>query len=89
MVNAKIKVSLKSSIMVRNTDFHYPRGYCPSQNTSTKVQTQSLITKESKLEKSKSKDSKLANRKTFALPYTNELGKTSYQDKKKEYFKKK
>ena len=75
--------------MVRNTDFHYPRIYHLSQNTSTKVQTQGLTAKESKPKESRPKNLKPANGKTLAPPRTNELGKTSCQDKKKEYLKKK
>ena len=58
---------------------------CPK----TKVQTQGSTAKESKPKESRLKDSKLANGKTPALPRTNEPGKTSRQDKKKEYLKKK
>ena len=38
---------------------------------------------------SRPKDLKPANRKTLAPPYINELEKTSCQNKKKEYLKKK
>ena len=38
-VNAEAKAGLRSSIMVRDADSRCPRGHCPSQNTSTKVQT--------------------------------------------------
>ena len=88
-VNAEAKAGLRSSIMVWDADSRYPRGYCPSQNTSTKVKTQSSAVKESKSEESKPKDSKPADRKTLAPPRTDEPGKTFYQDKKKKYFKKK
>ena len=88
-VNAEAKVSFRSSIMVRDAHSRCPRGDCLSQNTFTKVQTEGLTAKKSKPEKSKPKDSKPANKKTPALPRTNELRKTSHQDKKKEYFKKK
>ena len=88
-VNVKAKASLKSSIMVRDADFHCLRGYCPSQNTSAKVQTQDSTVKESKPKESRPKDSKPANEKTPAPPYTNKPGKTSCQNKKKEYLKKK
>ena len=53
------------------------------------MQTQDSTAKESKPEESRPKDLKLADEKTPALPRTNKLGKTSCQDKKKEYFKKK
>ena len=88
-INAEAKAGLRSSIMVRNADSCCPRSHRPSQNTSTKVQTQSSTVKESKLKESRPKDSKPANKKTPTLPRTNEPGKISHQDKKKEYFKKK
>ena len=88
-VNAEAKAGLKSSIMVRDADSRCPRGHCPSQNTSTKVQTQGLTAKKSKPEESRPKKLKLADGKTSALPRTDEPGKTSHQDKKKKYLKKK
>ena len=88
-VNAEAKAGLKSSIMVRDADSRCPRGHRPSQNTSTKVQTQGSTAKESKPEESRPKELKLANEKTPAPPRTNEPRKTSRQDKKKEYLKKK
>ena len=89
MVNAEAKAGLRSSIMVRDADSCCPKDHRPSQNTSTKVQTQGSTVKESKPEQSRPKDLKPANRKTPAPPRTDEPGKTSRQDKKKEYFKKK
>ena len=53
------------------------------------MQTQGSTTKKSKPEKFRPKDLKPANRKTPALPCTNEPRKTSRQDKKKCYLKKK
>ena len=88
-VNLEAKTGLKSSIMIWNADSRCPRSYCLSQNTFAKVKTQGLTTKKSRPKESRPKDLKLANKKTFALPCTNKLGKTSYQDKKKKYFKKK
>ena len=75
--------------MVRDVDSRCPRGYCPSQNTSIKVQTQGSTMKESKPKESRPKDSKPTNGKTPVLPRTDEPGKISRQDKKKEYLKKK
>ena len=75
--------------MAQDTDFYYPRGHRLSQNTSTKVQTQGSTTKESKPKESRSKDSKRADGKTSTPPHINEPEKTSCQNKKKEYFKKK
>ena len=88
-VNAEAKAGLRSSIMVRDVDSRCPRGHRPSQNTSTKVQTQGSTVKESKPEESISKELKPADGKTPAPPRTDESEKTSRQDKKKEYFKKK
>ena len=88
-VNAEAKAGLRSSIMVRNADSRCPRGHRPSQNTFTKVQTQGSTAKESKPEESRPKESKPADGKTPAPPRTDEPGKTSRQDKKKEYLKKK
>ena len=75
--------------MVRDADSRCLRGHRLSQNLSTKVQTQGSTAKESKPEESRPKNSKPANRKTPALPHTDKPRKTSYQDKKKGYFKKK
>ena len=75
--------------MVRDADSRCPRGHCLSQNTSTKVQTQGSTAKKSKPEESRPKDSKVADGKTPVLPRTYKPGKTSCQDKKKEYLKKK
>ena len=50
------------------------------------MQIQDLTIKISKLKESKPKNSKLANKKTFVLLYTNKLKKISYQDKKKKSF---
>ena len=75
--------------MIRNVDSRCPKGHRPSQNTSAKVQTQSSTAKESKPEESKSKDLKPVNKKTPAPPHINKPRKTSRQDEKKEYLKKK
>ena len=88
-VNAEAKAGLRSSIMVRDADSRCPRGHRPSQNTFTKIQTQGSNIKESKPKESRPKESKPADRKTPAPPCTDELRKTSRQDKKKEYLKKK
>ena len=88
-VNAEAKAGLRSSIMVQDTNSHCPRGHRLSQNTSTKVQTQGSTAKESKPKESRRKESKPTDRKTPAPPRTNEPEKTSCQDKKKEYLKKK
>ena len=53
------------------------------------MKTQDSTAKEFKLKKSRPKNSKLANKKTFALLHTNKSRKNSYQKKKKKYFNKK
>ena len=55
------KGGLRSSIMVRQLDVCCPRGYCPSSNTSSKVQTQGSSHKDSThSEEPKPKDPKSA-----------------------------
>ena len=88
-INVKVKVGLKSSIIVRNADFCYPRNYRSSQNTFTKVQTQGSTAKKSKPKESRPKDLKLANGKTLAPLHTDKPGKIFCQNKKKKYLKKK
>ena len=88
-VTAEAKVGLRSSISVRDTDIRCPRDHRPSQNTFAKVQIQGSTTKESKPKESKPKNSKPANEKISTPLRIDELEKTSYQDKKKEYLKKK
>ena len=88
-VNVEVKPDLKSSIIVWDADSRCLRSHRPSQNTSTKVQTQGSTAKKSKSEESRPKDSKPTDGKTLAPPRTDEPGKTSRQDKKKEYLKKK
>ena len=60
-INAKTKASLRSSIIVRDSDARCPKDYCPSYNTSFKVQTQGSNYKDlPRSEKSKNKDPKPA-----------------------------
>ena len=60
-VNVEAKASLRSNIMVQDSDAHCPRGYCPSYNNFLKVQTQGLNYKNlSHSKRSKFKDSKSA-----------------------------
>ena len=89
LVNVKAKIGLKSDIIARNMDFYCFKYHCLSQNIFAKVQTQGLITKKSKLEKSNLKDLKLVNEKILAPFYTNKPEMIFCQDKKKKYFKKK
>ena len=88
-VNAGVKADLKSNIMVWNANFRYSRGHRLSQNTFSKVQTQSLTAKESKPKESKLKETKPANSKSSASPGSNEAVMPNCQEKKKKYQKKK
>ena len=38
-VNAETKRSLRSTIMVQDSDIRCPQGHCPSNNTALKMQT--------------------------------------------------
>ena len=88
-INAEAKASLKSNIMVRNTDSHCPKDHHPSQNTFAKIQIQGLTAKESKPKESRPKKAKAANGKSSTLPRFDEAVKPNCQEKKKEYRKKK
>lgn len=58
IVNIEAKAGLRSSLIVRNLDTRYSKGYRSSHNTSSKVQTQgskdSFRSKKSKPKKPKS-----------------------------------
>ena len=90
-VNAEVKVGLKSSTMVRDSNIYCSRGHRFSNSNVLKVQTQGSTGKESKPEESRPKKSKSAEDKNPALlcSESTEPGKTSRTNKKKEYFKKK
>ena len=88
-VNAKAKINRKFGIMVQDTNSHYPKNYCPSQNTSAKMQIQSLTTKISKPKEYRPKEAKLVNSKSSALLQSNKVIKPNCQKKKKENWKKK
>ena len=90
-INVEIKMSLKSSAMVRDLDAHCPKGHCFSYITLAKVQIQGFKIKKSKLEEYKSKKSKPAKDKTPVSPRSKstEPKKTSCIDKQREYLKKK
>ena len=58
-VNAKAKAGLRSTILVQDSDIYCSQGYCPSNNTASKVQTQGTTTKDfSYLKEPKTKDLK-------------------------------
>ena len=87
MVNIKIKIYLKSNIMVWNTDFYYSKNHYLSYNIFAKILIQDLTIQKSKFEEFISKKLKLVNKKP-ALFCTNEPKKTFYQNKKKNILKK-
>lgn len=80
-VNVKIKISLKSSIMVWDLDAHYQKSSCLSYITFSKVQTQESSTK-----KSKAKEPKTNNLKP--TPLRNNLAKPAKMKNKKDKKKK-
>lgn len=80
-VNIKAKPSLKSSIIVREANSYYPRGYCSSHNIFIKLQNQISTTKKSKPKKYKLKLSKFANKSFSILSYTNKFAKPTCQKK--------
>ena len=58
-VNAEAKAGLRSTTMVRDSDIRCLQGYHPSNNTTSKVQTQRTAVKDSsRPEESKTKDPK-------------------------------
>lgn len=64
-VNVKTKASLRSNIMVQNSNIYCPKSYCFFNNTTAKVQIQRTAIKDSGPKKPKTKDLK------FALLHTN------------------
>ena len=88
-VNAKAKLGLKSSAIVQDLDARCPKGYRSSYNTSSKVQTQDLTTKESKLKEFKPQESKLANGRSSISFCTNKLFQPNYKNKRWKWLKKK
>ena len=82
--NAEAKAGLRSSTMVRDSDVRCLRGYRPSHNTSSKVQTQGSSHKNSpRTKESKNKDPKLA------LPRGNTAEPAKKEDKKKKPWERK
>ena len=89
-VNAEAKAGLRSSAMVRDSDIRCRRDHRPSNNTTSKVQTQGTSAKEPRPEESRSKETKPAKEKIPALPQTNaakslEQGKKDRKDKKRRF----
>ena len=89
-INAKAKVGLRSSIMIRDSDIYCPRGYHPSNAIfSAKMWTQRNTAKEYHSKEPKPKEVKPANGKTPTLLCFDKFVKLNCQEKKKEYWKKK
>ena len=57
-INVKAKAGLRSSIMVRDSGIHCPKGHRPSNSIALKVQTQGSTAKDSHQEKPKVKEVK-------------------------------
>ena len=81
-VNAEVKVGLRSSTMVRESDICYPRGHYPSYNTSSKVQTQETNVKEPRTKEPRPKEAKLTDGKAPAPPHSDEPAKPNHKKKK-------
>ena len=81
VVNKEAKIGLRSSIMVRDSDARYPRGYRLSHNTSSKMQTQGSKDLSDPKE-TKPKDPKSAPSRDNAAK---SLKKDNRKDKKKRF----
>ena len=89
-VNAEAKASLKSSSIVRDLDICCPRNHRPSNNTTSKVQTQETTTKKPHSKESRPNEAKLAKRNVSVLLRTNaaeslEQGKKDRKNKKQKF----
>ena len=89
-VNAEAKAGLKSSAMIQDSDIRCPQGHRPSNNTTSKMQTQGSSAKEPRPKKSRPKEAKPAEEKAPAPPRTNaaessEQGKKDKKDKKRRF----
>ena len=80
-VNAEFKAGLRSSAMVRDSDIRYPRGHRPSINTTSKVQTQGTIAKDSQQEEPKVKEVKPTS--SWATEASKSLKQARKEKKKK------
>ena len=81
----KMKIGLKSYIIVQNMDSCCPRGHRLFQNTFVKLQTSGLIVSKSKFKEFRSKKKKPINSK-FSSPFRfDEAVKPYCQKKKKKY----
>lgn len=60
IVNAKAKADLISNIIVQDSNIHYLRGHCFSNNIASKIQTKRIIVKNPHPKEAKAKDPKPA-----------------------------
>lgn len=79
MFNAKAKTDLRSNATIWDSNFYYFRDYCPSHNTSSKVQIQDFNNKDFYcIKEFKAKDLKPALLRTNIV----ELSKQNKKNKK-------
>ena len=83
-VNAEVKVGLRSSAIVRDSDIHYPQGHRPFNSIVSKMQTQRTSVKELRLEESRPKEAKPVKGKVSTPLRTNaaEFSEQNKKDKK-------
>ena len=87
-INAKAKVGLRSSTMVRESNAYCHRGHHLSHNNFSKVQTRETTVKEPHTEELRPKVAKSTNNKATVLPRSNEAAKPNREKKKQEWLKK-
>ena len=80
-VNAEAEAGLRSSVMVWDSDIRCPQGHRPSNNTTSKMQTQGTSAKKLDPKESRTKEAKPAEEKASDPPRTNAV-EFSEQDKK-------
>ena len=86
-VNEETKAGLKSSIMVRDSDIHCPRGHRPSNSTASKVQAHGTTTKDSFcLEKPKAKETKSVHANAVEPSEQDKKDNKNQRDKKRRFW---
>ena len=89
-VNTETKTGLRSSTMVQDSDIRYSRGYCSSNSTALKVQTQGSTAKDFfRLEKPKAKKTKSVCADAAEPSEQDKKDKKDRQDKKRKFRKRK
>ena len=85
-VNAEVKAGLRSSTMVWDLDIYCPRGHRPSNNTTSKMQTQGTTAKDSfRPEKPKAKEIKSVRTDAVESLKQDKKNKKNRQDKKQKF----